>query len=120
MSKPKLKPKAANGTDRRVFPRSTVIWSASTNGGSREVESVILNVSAGGAKLRVLSRLDDSPDVTLRIERAGDFPGTIVWRCDHYIGVRFDIAPEVAAGRLAQAMIVRRDPPLTTLLLGSA
>jgi hypothetical protein len=119
MPKSTSNPQEVNPSDRRVFPRSTVIWSAAANGGTREVESIILNVSAGGAKLRVLSILDDRSEITVRIDRAGDFPGKIVWRCGQYIGVRFDAEPEVVAGRLAQAMIVRTEPVGSAFLMGA-
>ena len=84
--------------DRRRYRRTAVLWSARLATGAREIECAILNVSAGGAKIRIREHVRLHTPVTLNIDRFGDFRGEGVWRHDRELGIRFsEEAPWVAA-----------------------
>ncbi len=80
--------------DRRQFSRISVLMKATIFSGGMAVESVVLNLSSGGAKVRLLQPMTLTKSVLLRIDRFGDFPGMVTWRDGHYFGVRFQMDPE--------------------------
>ena len=58
------------------------------------MDAVVLNLSAGGARIRLpdMSVLDDR--ATLSINRFGDFAGRLVWRHENEFGLEFLDPPE--------------------------
>ena len=59
----------------------------------------VVNISAGGARLRLEP---DAPrpvhdDVVLEIDRFGSFPAIAVWRNGEQLGIQFEMAPETMA-----------------------
>lgn len=59
----------------------------------------IVNISAGGAKLRLDDgeRLPEGTGVTLEIPPFGAFPARPVWRAGEHVGIQFDGDPGAMA-----------------------
>ena len=82
-------------SDHRRYPRKNMFFSASLATPTDRSICDILNMSAGGARLR----LDDVPadlkngQLTLTIDDYGDLPVHIVWHDGFYVGIKFDVDP---------------------------
>ena len=70
----------------------------------RTVDAIVLNLSAGGAKLRLDQPAELDDRLTVSIQRFGDFPGRVAWRNELEVGVQFLDPPERVAGILGEAL----------------
>lgn len=100
----------AQSSDQRRHRRAHVLFSGSLTSGGRKCAALVLNLSAGGAMLQLSDRLDAAAKVTLRLARAVDFPGTVVWRRDGRIGLSFADAPARTAAILAGLLPAEPSP----------
>ena len=75
--------------DRRRHPRSLVAWSGVLRDDRGAVKFDVLDVSAGGARLRTDRELRANSKVMLDIHRVGDFLGEVVWQYPDGAGIRF-------------------------------
>jgi hypothetical protein len=75
--------------NRRRYPRTNVLWSGEVAAGERRAGCTVLNVSAGGAKVRLSEPVDMRGDLTLRIGEFGEFVGTVVWKARNLLGISF-------------------------------
>lgn len=75
--------------EQRRYRRCAVLWSACVFSGGRTMDAVVLNLSVGGARIRLPNPavLDDR--ATLSINRFGDFAGRLVWRHETEFGLEF-------------------------------
>jgi hypothetical protein len=80
--------------EQRKHPRTAVLWSGRLHAGAKGANCRVLNISAAGAKVRLLEPLPPAPVVSLRIERFGEFPGDVIWREDDFLGIKFRDDPE--------------------------
>lgn len=80
--------------EQRRFRRCAVMWSACVFSAGRTIGATVLNVSAGGARIRLsdTAMLDDR--ATLSIKRFGDFAGRLAWRAGNEVGLEFLDPPE--------------------------
>lgn len=96
-----------NGKPRamREHSRAAVFWSGAVRGGREDVECVVLNMSPGGAKVRLLKRFagDGSP-VILHIDRLGGYTCEVVWVEGNTMGLRFLRDPGQIAGEIEQGL----------------
>lgn len=76
-------------SDRRRFPRTAVLWSGKIAAEGAEASCVVLNLSAGGAKVRVSDQAGFGDDITVTVGRFGDFCGKIVWKARDLLGISF-------------------------------
>lgn len=90
--------------DHRRFTRTAVLWSGQLRSGVGSADCRVLNVSAFGARLRLLERLDYDERVMLRIERFGEFPSDVVWNDGEVLGISFHDDPEDVAHVLAESL----------------
>ena len=80
--------------ERRDFPRTSVLWSGRIHAAGRVAECRVLNISAIGAKVRLLESLQHGIEVSLMIDRFGEFPSDVVWQEGEYLGIDFRDEPE--------------------------
>ena len=88
-------------TERRGYPRQSVMWSAAVTSES-EFDSYVLdcrinNFSISGVHVYVERALSKDRPITLRITGVGEFKGRVVWSEGNQIGVKFDDAPDRVA-----------------------
>lgn len=81
--------------NRRIFPRSSVIWRGRFATEATTHECVVLNVSVGGACVRTTFPPDVGEFGRLTIDRVGEFNAEIVWVANAAggLGIRFRDTP---------------------------
>jgi hypothetical protein len=92
-------------TDRRRFSRASVLWEAAILDGDRADGCVLLNVSEGGALLRVLDPFACSTTLNLEIARVGKIDAHVAWRGADAVGIVFKGDPKEIAERFKQAAL---------------
>ncbi len=79
----------ANPTDRQKHPRYQTLCPGKFYTGGRVVDCDVLNISAGGAKIRLARQVEATSQVRLRIDRVGEFSGRVAWRDGVILGIEF-------------------------------
>jgi len=85
--------------DRRAHERKSVLLEAAISDGALQEDSVLLNISEGGAMLRVSDPFMCPTSLDVEISRIGSIPAEVAWRRDDKIGVRFKESPQIVARR---------------------
>jgi len=75
--------------DRQRHPRHATLVPGKLVSGDEEVDCEVLNVSVGGAKLRIAEPIETNSHVRLKIGRVGEFNGRVAWRNGATLGVEF-------------------------------
>lgn len=83
-----------SGIDQRRYARKAVVWPGSVSTEEGMLACSVLNLSAGGARLRMPDALPRDATVNLRITGVGRFPARVVWCRDHHVGIEFRMPPE--------------------------
>lgn len=90
--------------EKRRHKRKPVIWSARVETETGQAECIILDLSLGGAKLRVPAQAKAHQPVTLVIDRFGAINGEVAWCRSGQMGLRFTDAPEQVARIIGEAL----------------
>jgi hypothetical protein len=94
----------------RAHSRKPVLWSARAETAAGAVSCIALDLSLGGAKLRLSSPLAKAQTVTLVIERIGSLRAEVKWCAQdggiHSAGVHFTDPPDLIARMLRRALPV--------------
>ncbi len=98
------KPDDKGGADRRKLERTAVLWSGSLVCESQDIDCVIVNVSSGGALVRVENPAACKKSVVLRCPRFGELSGEITWRQDKELGIEFQDSEQVVAKKMEKAL----------------
>jgi hypothetical protein len=101
-----------NPNERRLYTRCSVLLSGSVRLGSRTINCIVLNISLGGAMIRLLNKAEfeaaSTPmrfdPIVLRIDRFGEFPGEITWRNKEHQGIKFLADPRKVAQMIAHTL----------------
>lgn len=93
------KAKATRSQSLRQHPRSAVFWSGALQAGRDSIDCIVLNMSPGGAKVKLFRRfVGDGSPVVLHVDRLGGYASDVVWSEGDAVGLRFLKDPkEVAA-----------------------
>jgi len=83
--------------DRRTHKRKPVLWSAQIESRHGSTSCIILDLSAGGAKLRGTTPAGRMEPVKLVINRFGALRAEIMWARMGLLGIRFLDTPEQIA-----------------------
>ena len=84
----------------RAHQRRRVLWHADLHVGGRSWECKVVDVSPGGVKIMINDALAINSRVIIAIERAGTFPGEVLWQNQEFAGIQFLEEPEVVEERL--------------------
>ncbi len=76
------------GMTYRAQPRYETCCPGKLLVGDQIVDCVVLNISIGGAGIRVTGPVGTASTVRLRIERIGEFAGRVVWRKGTGMGIQ--------------------------------
>jgi len=90
--------------ENRKFRRASVLWPATLRCQDKNLDCVIFNLSANGAKVMIKGPFDDGSRVTLSCTRFGALEGDIIWRSPSALGIRFVLAPELVAKALGDTL----------------
>jgi hypothetical protein len=88
----------------RRFRRKAVILASKLETDRGVFECVALDLSLGGARLRLGENVQILERVTLVLAKYGRFPSEIVWRNASEAGLQFGEAPEQIAKRFGTAI----------------
>jgi hypothetical protein len=88
----------------RRYRRKPVIWAASLEASNGVFDCVILDLSSGGAKLKVSQLVPLNEPAVLNIGRFGTFPCKIVRSQVGEAGIQFTDPPPVITGRLGEIL----------------
>jgi len=95
----------------RRHPRSAVFWSGEVQAGRESLDCIVLNMSPGGAKLKLLGRfVSDGSPVVLHIDRMGGYAAEIIWSEGDTMGLRFLNDPREVAADIEQALPKTKRP----------
>lgn len=104
-------PKPEQRQSMRRHPRSAVFWSGAVQAGRENLDCIVLNMSPGGAKLKLLTRfVSDGSPVVLHIDRMGGYAAEIIWSEGDTMGLRFLKDPREVAADIEQALPKTRRP----------
>jgi hypothetical protein len=84
----------------RAHERKRVLWHATLQQDGRTWACKVVDVSPGGAKIRIDERLTIDSEVILTIDRLGNFPGEVRWQDADFAGIRFLEDADVVRARL--------------------
>ena len=96
--------------EKRRHRRSAVIWPATVSTPDGERPCTVMNLSLGGARIKVARLPAADVALNLRIAGVGQFPGRVAWLKGDGAGVEFSIAPEVAVRSIGRALQHGRAP----------
>ena len=85
--------------ERRRFQRKSVLLNATIETPHGAVQCVALDLSLGGARIRIHEKLEPLDRVALTLEKFGRFPGHVVWRNASEAGLQFSEPPNEVAVR---------------------
>lgn len=81
-------------TDKREDVRKNVFYDCHITMGTERYSCDVLNISAGGARLRLDGNSNLGGEAVLHVDDYGNFAGTLVWNEDNTFGFKFDQKPE--------------------------
>ena len=87
--------------DHRRHQRRTVLIAGRLLCGEASLPCEVINVSAGGAKLRTSGAFTPGQELCLEMDLCGQFPGVAAWVSGDELGLTFTGDPE----RVAEALI---------------
>jgi hypothetical protein len=88
----------------RAHERKSVSWNAKLHQDGCILDCKAVDVSAGGAKIRIDERLPINSWVVLSIDAVGNFPGEVRWQDKSFAGIRFLQDAAVVEERLCDAL----------------
>jgi hypothetical protein len=91
--------------ERRRFSRASVLWEAAILDGDHADGCVMLNVSEGGALLRVPDPFACPTTLNLDIARVGQVHAQVAWRGADAVGIVFKGDPKAIAERFKEAAL---------------
>jgi PilZ domain len=83
-----------NDSERRRWPRRTVLWPAQLQVGSETYKCWIRNISTSGVALQADVSLTKQLPVSVILERQGQFDGFVIWTGTNLHGIHFVESPE--------------------------
>jgi len=93
-----------SGADHRSHARHTVLVAGRLWSGNEWQTCEVVNVSVGGAKLRVLGIYCKDQELVMEIKSCGKFPGVVAWVRGDEVGLHFTGDPaEIAEALIALA-----------------
>lgn len=87
--------------ERRDHKRASVLFSGCLISGDQTASGLLMDISAGGARIKLSTPLDSYSAVTLRMARSVDFHVEIAWVKENILGLRFRETPTKIASILA-------------------
>ena len=96
--------------NRQRHPRLSVLIGATVSCGGTEIMCDVIDLSAGGAKVRSDKPLTEGAAVVLSMEGVSDFHGTVAWRDGDQAGIQFRAGDEISEDKVAEVIDAAKDP----------
>ena len=81
-----------------------MIWAAKLETHLGPFECITLDLSLGGARLRLAQNIELLEPATLILDKFGKFQGEIVWHTPTEVGIQFTESPEAVASRFGNIL----------------
>lgn len=94
----------ASWENRRKHKRKPVLWAARIETPDGDFDCIALDLSRGGAKVRLAAPLALHQAVTLVIDRFGALGAEVVWRRSGQVGLKFTDDPATIARILGNSL----------------
>ena len=107
-----VQPGAQTGPENRKYFRHKVIWSGRISAAIGDRPCTVLNISRGGAYIKLDPTLDRCANVELMIPSIGRLTGWVAWSNQDRAGIAFSDLTEATAASLDQALRGRRGAPV--------
>jgi len=108
---PPAETKPARTGSLRQHPRSAVFWSGALQSGRESIDCIVLNMSPGGAKVKLFRRFaSNGSPVVLHIDRLGGYASEVVWSEGDAVGLRFLKDPKEVAADIERVLGPLADP----------
>lgn len=107
-----VQPAPQGGAEHRKYFRHKVIWSARISAAIGDRPCTVLNISRGGAYIKLDATLDRCANVELTIPSIGRLTGWVAWSHQDRAGIAFSDLTEATAAALDQALRGRRGTPV--------
>jgi len=75
--------------ERRQTVRKRVLWTAQLGANARQLDCTILDVSLGGARIRVREEVPSRGPIAIACDRFGTFHAEVIWEKNLVAGLRF-------------------------------
>lgn len=81
-----------------------VVWNAVLRCGDIASDCQVLDISAGGTRIRLAEPFPVRSEVVLVVDRVGALPGQIIWRRRNCAGMRFSEDRQMVQERLFRVL----------------
>jgi hypothetical protein len=90
--------------ERRRFERKKLLWAATVEVRGQRFEGMIVDLSAGGARIKFDAPVAAGDELTLMLKQLDELGAKVVWQREGEAGLQFLLAPEEVADRIQQSL----------------
>ena len=94
----------ASKDELRKFKRKPVLWGAKLETAAGSFDCIALDLSLGGAKLRMSEQVPMNERVVLAITRLGRLNAEVVWQQPGFIGLQFTDEPDQITAAIGRTL----------------
>jgi len=95
----------------RSSVRKRVLWAAKLARGSECFNSVVVDLSLGGARIHLAQPLGKGDLVMLELDEIGALQAEVVWQEGHSLGLQFMEEPQTIAATIGRRLPLTAAPP---------
>ena len=97
--------------ERRRFERKRLLWAATVEVRGQRFEGMIVDLSAGGARIRFDAAVATGDELTLVLKQLDELGAKVVWQREGEAGLQFLLAPEEVAARIQEKLALDLEQP---------
>lgn len=90
--------------ERRRFERKKLLWAATVEVRGQRFEGTIVDLSAGGARIKFDAPVATGDELTLVLKQLDELGAKVVWQREGEAGLQFLLAPDEVAARIQQTL----------------
>jgi hypothetical protein len=90
--------------ERRRFERRKLLWAATVEVRGQRFEGMIVDLSAGGARIKFDAPVATGDELTLMLKQLDELGAKVVWQREGEAGLQFLLAPEEVAARIQEGL----------------
>jgi hypothetical protein len=90
--------------ERRRFERKRLLWAATVEVRGQRFEGTIVDLSAGGARIKFDAAVAAGDELTLVLKQLDELGAKVVWQREGEAGLQFLLAPEDVAARIQEKL----------------
>jgi hypothetical protein len=90
--------------ERRRHERKKLLWAATVEVRGQRFEGMIVDLSAGGARIKFDAAVAAGDELTLVLKQLDELGAKVVWQREGEAGLQFLLAPEEVAARIQQKL----------------